>query len=145
MLCSRRVSPVIGTIVRSHQAPIGSGRSRKPRAIACRAVPDGKPTYWGEAVRFAKNLRLGGYSDWRLPTIEELEELYDPRSGNENNIRGPFLLTSSSVWSSKRMARRGGTSTSRTGGAPSPVISWVFLASTRTPCVCVASKNEVNN
>lgn len=27
-------------------------------------------TYY-EAVEYCKNLRLGGYSDWRLPTLEE--------------------------------------------------------------------------
>ncbi len=28
--------------------------------------------YWDEAMEYAKNLRLGGYDDWRLPTKEEL-------------------------------------------------------------------------
>ena len=27
---------------------------------------------WDEAMEYAKNLRLGGYDDWRLPTKEEL-------------------------------------------------------------------------
>jgi len=30
---------------------------------------------WYEAMEYAKNLRLGGYDDWRLPTIEELREV----------------------------------------------------------------------
>jgi len=30
---------------------------------------------WHEAMAYAKNLRLGGYDDWRLPTIEELKEV----------------------------------------------------------------------
>ncbi len=30
---------------------------------------------WDEAMKYAKNLRLGGYDDWRLPTIEELGEV----------------------------------------------------------------------
>ncbi len=30
---------------------------------------------WHEAMTYAKNLRLGGYDDWRLPTIEELGEV----------------------------------------------------------------------
>ncbi len=30
---------------------------------------------WDEAMEYAKNLRLGGYDDWRLPSIEELGEV----------------------------------------------------------------------
>jgi len=30
---------------------------------------------WDEAMEYAKNLRLGGYDDWRLPTIEELKNI----------------------------------------------------------------------
>jgi len=30
---------------------------------------------WDEAMEYAKNLRLGGYDNWRLPTREELEEV----------------------------------------------------------------------
>jgi hypothetical protein len=55
---------------------------------------------WNKAYEHAKHLRLGGYSDWRLPTIEELEQLYDPKDGSEYNIRKPFRLTVRSVWSS---------------------------------------------
>ena len=30
---------------------------------------------WKDAIEYAKKLRLGGYDDWRLPTIEELGEV----------------------------------------------------------------------
>ncbi|HFD14075.1 MAG TPA: DUF1566 domain-containing protein [Epsilonproteobacteria bacterium] len=30
---------------------------------------------WHDAMEYAKNLRQGGYDDWRLPTIEELKAL----------------------------------------------------------------------
>jgi len=30
---------------------------------------------WYEAMEYAKNLRLGGYDNWRLPTIEELKKI----------------------------------------------------------------------
>ncbi len=30
---------------------------------------------WDDAMEYAKNLRLGGYDDWRLPTIEEFKEV----------------------------------------------------------------------
>ena len=34
-----------------------------------------KKMNWDEAIEYAKNLRIGGYDDWRLPTIEELSEV----------------------------------------------------------------------
>jgi hypothetical protein len=36
-----------------------------------------KPMDWHEAKEYAKQLRIGGFSDWRLPTVDELEELHD--------------------------------------------------------------------
>ncbi len=30
---------------------------------------------WDDAMEYAKNLRLGGYDDWQLPTMEELTKI----------------------------------------------------------------------
>lgn len=59
-----------------------------------------KKINWHNANEYAKQLRLGEYSDWRLPTIDELEKLYDPKE--ESNIRKPFHLTDNWVWSSTK-------------------------------------------
>jgi TIR domain/Protein of unknown function (DUF1566) len=61
---------------------------------------NGKDISWPQANEYAKELRLGGYSDWRLPTIDELAKLYDPEGGNKYDIRKPFRLTRGWVWSS---------------------------------------------
>jgi hypothetical protein len=61
---------------------------------------NGEDINWHEANEYAKKLRLGGYSDWRLPTIKELEKLYEPKEGGRYKIRKPFRLTGWWVWSS---------------------------------------------
>ena len=39
---------------------------------------NGSDVTWNEANSYCQNLRLGGYSDWRLPSIDELSAVYDP-------------------------------------------------------------------
>jgi hypothetical protein len=39
---------------------------------------NGTNVNWNQANAYCTNLRLGGYSDWRLPTIDELQGIYDP-------------------------------------------------------------------
>ncbi len=34
---------------------------------------DSRVMSWDDGMEYAKNLRLGGYDDWRLPTLEEME------------------------------------------------------------------------
>jgi len=39
---------------------------------------NGSDINWNQANTYCSNLRLGGYSDWRLPIIDELQGIYDP-------------------------------------------------------------------
>jgi hypothetical protein len=39
---------------------------------------NGSDVFRGQAGNYCQNLTLGGYSGWRLPTIDELQGIYDP-------------------------------------------------------------------
>ncbi len=38
---------------------------------------NGKDVSWKKAMKYCRDLRLAGYSDWRLATLSELEAIYD--------------------------------------------------------------------
>ena len=55
---------------------------------------------WSNASLYCENLALGGYSDWRLPRIKELESIVDISKSNPA-IDNSFLNCNSSIyWSS---------------------------------------------
>jgi tetratricopeptide (TPR) repeat protein len=41
------------------------------------AKDNGEDILWQDSKNYCKNYRGGGYSDWRMPTLDELEGLYD--------------------------------------------------------------------
>jgi hypothetical protein len=46
------------------------------------AEDNGGPITWEGAKRYCRNYKGGGYTDWRMPTQEELTGLYDPSVTN---------------------------------------------------------------
>jgi hypothetical protein len=59
-----------------------------------------KEMNWDDAMKYAQNLRLVGYDDWRLPTKNELEDLYNKKSNLE--FREYDKYWSSSIYDSHR-------------------------------------------
>jgi hypothetical protein len=74
---------------------------------------NGRDVSWKGAVKYCRDLRLAGYSDWRLATRAELGAIYDPNanvpglagSGQDNlftyHVKGNLFLTGDE-WSSER-------------------------------------------
>jgi hypothetical protein len=75
---------------------------------------NGKDVSWKSAVKYCRDLRLAGYSDWRLSTLAELEGIYDKNAnapgragppGKDRpfswHVKGNLLLTGNQ-WSSIR-------------------------------------------
>jgi Protein of unknown function (DUF1566) len=72
---------------------------------------NGKDVNWDKARKYCRNLRLAGYSDWRLATIDELKGIYDknakaPGLGGKHgdqpfafHVKGNLFLTGQQ-WSS---------------------------------------------
>lgn len=52
----------------------------------------------GSAKRYCENYRGGSHSDWRLPTQNELSELYDERQNNRYHITKLIRLTGCCPW-----------------------------------------------
>ena len=74
-------SPIQQTQVRGYWTDSSTG-------LMWAGKDNGKNVNWHQAVKYCRNLRLGGYSDWRLPTITELEGIYDGRA-NAPGLAGP--------------------------------------------------------
>lgn len=55
---------------------------------------------WDSANRYCRALTLGGFTGWRLPSIDELAAMYDPMSDQEHKIRKPLEISGCCVWSS---------------------------------------------
>ena len=75
---------------------------------------NGKGVSWKGSVKYCRDLRLAGYSDWRLATVAELKTIYDPNAdapglagpGKESSytwhVKGNVFLTGYE-WSSERI------------------------------------------
>jgi len=114
------------TIVAGSQSPVAGQGSSAQETLArgywsdpstgliWTAKDNGSDISWSNAVKYCKNLSLAGYSDWRLPSIDELENIYDgsgstPPTPNGSmpvlagKAKGGLRLTGAREWSSSRL------------------------------------------
>jgi hypothetical protein len=67
------------------------------------ANDNGADINWVNAKFYCENYRGGGYTDWRMPTQDELAGLYDGsvKSPNVYNLTAPITLTACCPWASE--------------------------------------------
>lgn len=65
-------------------------------AVANSDASDGRQLWWSDANNLCNSFNLAGYKDWRLPTIDELSQIY-----HQKNIIGGFSATK--YWSSTKV------------------------------------------
>jgi hypothetical protein len=71
---------------------------------------NGVPINWPDAVEYCRNLRVGGYADWRMPTLAELASIYNPSKKNQNGYHTIQLVTTTaqSCWSAETRGFKAG-------------------------------------
>jgi hypothetical protein len=100
-------SPAQETLARGYWSDPSTG-------LMWTAKDNGRDVTWGKAVKYCQNLSLAGYSDWRLPSIDELQGIYDgtgfsaPHSQGSTIVlagsaKGGLLLTGAREWSNSRV------------------------------------------
>ena len=64
---------------------------------------NGEDINWQDAKRYCENYRGGGHTDWRMPTQDELEGLYDRSKKNRHGYHVTDLIeiTRSCSWASE--------------------------------------------
>jgi len=58
---------------------------------------------WEKAYKYCQNLKIADYEDFRMPTIEELQELYDNKDAIYNGFGGKFYWSDTTFQSDKKI------------------------------------------
>ena len=67
---------------------------------------NGSDVPWTEANEWCEALALGGFEDWRLPSLAELKTLHDPERTGSVYIASPLPQDSCCLWSSTSTAEQ---------------------------------------
>jgi hypothetical protein len=87
------------------------------------AKDNGADIGWEAAGKYCEDYKVGGFTDWRLPTQKELETLYQPAKKEKNRFAITELITLSEccVWASDVSMGGAANFSFRTGARP-----WAF-------------------
>ena len=85
---------------RSQETPAGGVWADPATGLMWAAKDSGKDVSFKSAVKYCRDLRLAGYSDWRLANMAELQGIYD-KSANAPGLAGQRR------WPDGHMARKG--------------------------------------
>jgi hypothetical protein len=90
--------------------PVVGGWTDPATGLTWTTHDNGSDVNWNQANAYCSNLRLGGYSDWRIPTSDELQGIYDPSVDvpGQNpdgemvtmHVKGNMKLSGDGHWSS---------------------------------------------
>ena len=62
------------------------------------AKDNGSEITWSDARDYCEKYSAGGYSDWRMPKVEELESLYDASINRKFHLTKLIKLTWGAIW-----------------------------------------------
>lgn len=64
---------------------------------------NGEGITWDNAIKYCENYTGGGYTDWRMPTQDELSKIYDKKKRNKHgaHVNKWIEITAMSVWASE--------------------------------------------
>jgi len=64
---------------------------------------NGEGIIWEDAKKYCENYKGGGYTDWRMPTQDELSIIYEKKKRNKHGAHvNQFIeITAMSVWASE--------------------------------------------
>lgn len=85
---------------------------------------NGADIKWPDADTYCADLSLGGQNDWRLPTLVELEALYDAES--TTGISEPISLDGCCLWSSTSLEDREAEDGDEIAGEPA-MYRWGYM------------------
>jgi hypothetical protein len=134
----RLVGAVVVALLGSAAAPTipaqGSEQVAAVDGLIWAIGTNGENVGWDDAATYCETLAVDGLEDWRLPTLAELETLYEPTAEERGRIESPLVVADCCVWSATSLAEVGAEDK---GVLPGPLNDtadyyWGFLFSSGT-------------